>query len=94
MPRAELGADGGPGLERELPVTGIRGTLGHRTRPGESRGRKPDHVIWLPSAGLPGDAAEIAPYPGYTEPAVQAGPTIRARLGAGHGAMVTLRRPD
>jgi hypothetical protein len=25
---------------------------------------------------------------------VQAGPTICARLGAGHGAMVTLRRPE
>jgi NADH-quinone oxidoreductase subunit G len=24
----------------------------------------------------------------------EAGPTIRARLGAGHGAMVTLRRPE
>jgi NADH-quinone oxidoreductase subunit G len=63
-----------------------------------------DHVVWLPAAGLPGNgaghAAEIAPYPGYTPqsgdtgPAVQAGPTIRARLGAGHGAMVTLRRPE
>ena len=57
-----------------------------------------DHVVWLPAAGLPGNgaghAAEIAPYPGYPEPAVQAGPTIRARLGAGHGAMVTLRRPE
>jgi NADH-quinone oxidoreductase subunit G len=57
-----------------------------------------DHVVWLPAAGLPGNgaghAAEIAPYPGYTEPAVQAGPTIRARLGAGHGAVVTLRRPE
>jgi NADH-quinone oxidoreductase subunit G len=53
-----------------------------------------DHVVWLPAAGLPGNAAEIAPYPGYSEPAVQAGPTIRARLGAGHGAMVTLRRPE
>jgi NADH-quinone oxidoreductase subunit G len=57
-----------------------------------------EHVVWLPAAGLPGNgaghAAEIAPYPGYTEPAVQAGPTIRARLGAGHGAMVTLRRPE
>jgi NADH-quinone oxidoreductase subunit G len=53
-----------------------------------------DHVVWLPAAGLPGHTAEIAPYPGYTEPAVQAGPTIRARLGAGHGAMVTLRRPE
>ena len=53
-----------------------------------------DHVVWLPAAGLPGNAAETAPYPGYAEPAVQAGPTIRARLGAGHGAMVTLRRPE
>jgi NADH-quinone oxidoreductase subunit G len=57
-----------------------------------------DHVVWLPAAGLPGNgaghAAEIAPYPGYSEPAVQAGPTICARLGAGHGAMVTLRRPE
>ncbi len=57
-----------------------------------------DHVVWLPAAGLPGNgaghAAEVAPYPGYSEPAVQAGPTIRARLGAGHGAMVTLRRPE
>jgi NADH-quinone oxidoreductase subunit G len=53
-----------------------------------------DYVVWLPAAGLPGNAAEIAPYPGYAEPAVQAGPTIRARLGAGHGAMVTLRRPE
>jgi len=63
-----------------------------------------DHVVWLPAAGLPGNgaghAAEVAPYPGDTlhpddtGPAVQAGPTIRARLGAGHGAMVTLRRPE
>src|SRR5947209_14677548 len=39
-----------------------------------------DHVVWLPAAGLPGNgaghAAEIAPYPGYSAPAVQAGPTI------------------
>ena len=59
-----------------------------------------DHVVWLPAAGLPGNAAELAPYPGdtpqpgVTGPAAQAGPTIRARLGAGHGAMVTLRRPE
>jgi NADH-quinone oxidoreductase subunit G len=63
-----------------------------------------DHVVWLPAAGLPGNgaghAAEIATYsgdtpqPGDTGPAVQAGPTICARLGAGHGAMVTLRRPE
>jgi NADH-quinone oxidoreductase subunit G len=51
------------------------------------------HVVWLPAAGLPGNA-EIAPYPGGVEPAAHAGPTIRARLGAGHGAMVTLRRPE
>jgi NADH-quinone oxidoreductase subunit G len=44
-----------------------------------------DDVVWLPAAGLPaGD-----PYPGP-----QAGSTIRAQLGAGHGAMVTLRRPE
>ena len=52
------------------------------------------HVVWLPAAGLPGNNAEIVPYPGDTEPAAQAGPTIRARLGAGHGATVTLRRPE
>ena len=41
-----------------------------------------------------GRGAEIAPYPGDPEPAAQAGPTIRAQLGAGHGATVTLRRPE
>jgi NADH-quinone oxidoreductase subunit G len=51
------------------------------------------HVVWLPAAGLPGNA-EIAPYPGEVEPAAHAGPTIVARLGARHGAMVTLRRPE
>jgi len=52
------------------------------------------HVVWLPAAGLPGNNAEIAPYPGDTEPAAHAGPTILARLGARHGAIVTLRRPE
>jgi len=54
-----------------------------------------DHVVWLPAAGLApaGTDAGITPYPGDREPAVQAGPTIRAQLGAGHGATVTLRRP-
>jgi anaerobic selenocysteine-containing dehydrogenase len=52
------------------------------------------HVVWLPAAGLPGNNAEIAPYPGEVEPAAHAGPTILARLGARHGAMVTLRRPE
>jgi NADH-quinone oxidoreductase subunit G len=51
-----------------------------------------DHVVWLPSAGL-ARGAELAPYPGDTEPAAQAGPTISAQLGAGHGATVTLGRP-
>ncbi len=51
------------------------------------------HVVWLPAAGLPGNA-EIAPYPGEAESAAHAGPTILARLGARHGAMVTLRRPE
>jgi NADH-quinone oxidoreductase subunit G len=52
-----------------------------------------DHVVWLPTASL-ARAAETAPYPGDQEPAVQAGPTLGAQLGAGHGAMVTLRRPE
>ncbi len=42
-----------------------------------------DHVVWLPSAGLPQGAR--------TE---HAGSTIRAELAAGHGATVTLRRPE
>ena len=53
-----------------------------------------DHVVWLPAAGLPRRQAEIAPYPGDTELAARPGPTIRAQLGAGHGATVTLRRPE
>jgi NADH-quinone oxidoreductase subunit G len=40
-----------------------------------------DHVIWLPAAGL------------SREP-TGGGSTIRAELGAGHGATVTLRRPE
>jgi NADH-quinone oxidoreductase subunit G len=45
-----------------------------------------DHVVWLPAAGL---------NPGTREPAaVRGGSTIRAELGAGHGATVTLRRPE
>jgi NADH-quinone oxidoreductase subunit G len=43
-----------------------------------------DHVVWLPAAGLPGPAPE----------ALGHGATIGAELGAGHGAMVTLRRPE
>jgi NADH-quinone oxidoreductase subunit G len=56
-----------------------------------------DHVVWLPAAGHPADAwntAAIAPHPGVPDAAIQAGPTIAARLGAGHGATVTLRRPQ
>jgi NADH-quinone oxidoreductase subunit G len=55
-----------------------------------------DHVVWLPAAGLAraGTAAESAPYPADSEAAAQAGTTIRAHLGVGHGAMVTLRRPE
>jgi NADH-quinone oxidoreductase subunit G len=45
-----------------------------------------DHVVWLPGAGLnPGTAGPAA---------VPGGSTIRAELGAGHGATVTLRRPE
>ena len=57
-----------------------------------------DHVVWLPAAGFARagavPAAELAPYPGDQEAEVRAGSTIRARLGAGHGATVTLRRPE
>jgi NADH-quinone oxidoreductase subunit G len=58
-----------------------------------------DHVVWLPAAGLARagadpTTAENVPYPGDPEAEVQAGTTIRAQLGAGHGAMVTLRRPE
>ena len=45
-------------------------------------------------SGLPASNAEIAPYPGGVEAAAQAGPTLAAQLGAGHGATVTLRRPE
>jgi NADH-quinone oxidoreductase subunit G len=44
-----------------------------------------DHVVWLPAAGL---------NPGTREAAAGGGSTIRAELGAGHGATVTLRRPE
>jgi len=45
-----------------------------------------DHVVWLPAAGL---------NPGTAGPAAAGGSsTIRAELGAGHGATVTLRRPE
>ena len=58
-----------------------------------------DHVVWLPAAGLAlagadQETAKSPPYPGDQELAAQAGPTIRAQLGAGHGATVTLRRPE
>jgi NADH-quinone oxidoreductase subunit G len=54
-----------------------------------------DHVVWLPAAGLtPEPGADLAgdPYPGG--PQLRAGSTLRAELGAGHGATVTLRRPE
>ena len=55
-----------------------------------------DHVVWLPTAGLAraGVAAELPPYPAEQDPAIPAGSTVRAQLGAGHGATVTLRRPE
>ena len=53
-----------------------------------------DHVVWLPAGGLARTSAEVAPYPAAPEPALPAGSTIRALLGAGHGATVTLRRPE
>jgi NADH-quinone oxidoreductase subunit G len=53
-----------------------------------------DHVVWLPAGGLARTGAELAPYPAAPEPALRAGTTIRAQLGAGHGGTVTLRRPE
>jgi NADH-quinone oxidoreductase subunit G len=59
-----------------------------------------DHVVWLPAAGLPEAALtdstppDGAPYPGGPESVRTASPTLRAQLGAGHGATVTLRRPQ
>jgi NADH-quinone oxidoreductase subunit G len=52
-----------------------------------------DHVVWLPAAGLP-QGAPGAERAGAPYPARNAGSTIRAELGVGHGAMVTLRRPE
>jgi NADH-quinone oxidoreductase subunit G len=51
-----------------------------------------DHVVWLPAAGLP-QGAPGADRAGAPYPARDAGSTIGAELGAGHGATVTLRRP-
>jgi NADH-quinone oxidoreductase subunit G len=58
-----------------------------------------DHAVWLPAAGLARAGAlppalDSSAYPGDQEPAAQADSTIRAELGAGHGATVTLRRPE
>jgi NADH-quinone oxidoreductase subunit G len=52
-----------------------------------------DHVVWLPAAGLP-QGAPGADRAGAPYPARDAGSTIGAELGSGHGATVTLRRPD
>jgi NADH-quinone oxidoreductase subunit G len=52
-----------------------------------------DHVVWLPAAGLP-QGAPGADRAGAPYPARAAGSTIRAELGTGHGATVTVRRPD
>jgi anaerobic selenocysteine-containing dehydrogenase len=55
-----------------------------------------DHVVWLPAAGLAlaGALPENPPYPGDQGPSARIGSTLRAELGAGHGATVTLRRPE
>jgi NADH-quinone oxidoreductase subunit G len=81
----------------KVTVAGVRGWV---TVPAEVTPMA-DHVVWLPAGGLPQAAwtgaavpPEGAPYPGSPEPAESASSTIRARLGAGHGAMVTLRRPE
>jgi NADH-quinone oxidoreductase subunit G len=81
----------------KVTVAGVRGSV---TVPVEVTPMA-DHVVWLPAGGLPQAARtgaavppEGAPYPGSPEPAGSASSTIRAELGAGHGAMVTLRRPE
>jgi NADH-quinone oxidoreductase subunit G len=81
----------------KVTVAGVRGWV---TVPAEVTPMA-DHVVWLPAGGLPQAARtgvavppEGAPYPGSPEPAESASSTIRAELGAGHGAMVTLRRPE
>jgi NADH-quinone oxidoreductase subunit G len=62
-----------------------------------------DHVVWLPAAGLPeADPAGVdalalsagVPYPGSPQGAGHTSTTVRVALGAGHGATVTLRRPQ
>jgi NADH-quinone oxidoreductase subunit G len=55
-----------------------------------------DHVAWLPAGGFARTGAELAPYPAEPAPGSEhnAGSTIRAQLGAGHGGTVTLRRPE
>ena len=52
-----------------------------------------DHVVWLPAAGLPATTPRSPRTPVRWNRG-PAGPTIRAQLGAGHGATVTLRRPE
>jgi len=53
-----------------------------------------DRVVWLPAAGLP--RADTTPPQGAPYPGVRGGPgsTVYVELGAGHGATVTLRRPE
>jgi NADH-quinone oxidoreductase subunit G len=60
-----------------------------------------DRVVWLPAAGLPQPAwvpgtGATVPAGGapYTEGPGRASRTVRTELGVGHGAMVTLRRPE
>ena len=53
-----------------------------------------DRVVWLPAAGLPQPAWVPAGGAPYTEGPGRASRTVRTELGVGHGAMVTLRRPE
>jgi NADH-quinone oxidoreductase subunit G len=52
-----------------------------------------DHVVWLPAAGLARAGARPENHSGG-DPSAWIGSTLRAELGAGHGATVTLRRPE
>ena len=96
---AATAAEAGVADGDKVTVASDRGSV---TVPAEV-GPMADHVVWLPAAGLP-EADQLAadplalsagvPYPGSPEHAGRTSTTIRAQLGAGHGATVTLRRPE
>ncbi len=70
---------------------------GQRVRDGTGRGRAdggPRGLAPGRRAGPGRGSGRAAAVPGRARPAIPAGSTIRAQLGAGHGDTVTLRRPE